>query len=120
MGELQYLGLEDGTTYKQIGTIETRARLGELDSTFASGSDPDTVNSLVVDLAENCAALEAGTTTDADYGNTLCFVDGEIISYSAATMTGQNQVTMGTYIRRGQMNSTIGSKHSELSLLALG
>lgn len=100
---------QDGTTYKQIGTIETGARLGELDSTFASGSDPDTVNSLVVDLAENCAALEAGTTTDADYGNTLCFVDGEIISYSAATMTGQNQVTMGTYIRRGQMNSTIGS-----------
>jgi Putative phage tail protein len=98
-----------GTSYTQIGSIKAPARMGTLASTFASGSDPDTVNSLVVNLVENCQALESGTTTDADNGNLLCFVDGEIISYSSSTVTGQDQVTMSGYIRRGQMNSTISS-----------
>jgi hypothetical protein len=100
---------QDGTTYKQVGTIRAPARLGEVHSTFASGSDPDTTNTLIVDLADNCQALEAGTTTDADNGTTMCFVDGEILSYSALSYTGQNQITMGTYIRRGQKGSTISS-----------
>lgn len=100
---------QDGTTYKQIGTIDAVARLGTLDSTFASGSDPDTAHSLIVDLVENSGSLEAGTTTDADLGTTLCYVDGELISYSAATISGQDQYTLNTYIRRGQMGSTISS-----------
>ena len=100
---------QDGTKYQIAGTITAPARLGELDSTFASGSDPDTVNSLVVDLVNNSAALEAGTTLDADSSNTLCFVDGEIISYSACAVTGSNQYLMNGYIRRGQMGSSISS-----------
>jgi hypothetical protein len=100
---------QDGVTYKQIGAINTPARLGALVSSFATGTDPDTTHSLVVQLAENCQPLEAGTTADADNGNLLCFVDGEVISYSACTVTGQEQYTMGTYIRRGQMGSTIGT-----------
>jgi hypothetical protein len=99
----------DNTKYQIAGSIEAPARLGVLASTFASGSDPDTVNTLVVTMAENSAALEAGTSTDADNGNTLCFCDGEILSYSACAVTALNQYTMGTYIRRGQMNSTISS-----------
>jgi hypothetical protein len=100
---------QDGTTYKQVGAIKAPARMGTLASTFASGSDPDTVNSLVVNLCENCAPLDAGTDTDADYGNTECFCDGEIISYSSCVATGQDQATMSSYIRRGQQNSTISS-----------
>jgi hypothetical protein len=104
-----WVSSDGGSTYKQIGTIKAPARMGVLDSTFASGSDPDTTNSLVVDLVENCAAWEAGSSGDADYGNTQTFVDGEIISYSALTATGQDQITMDTYIRRGQMDTTISS-----------
>jgi hypothetical protein len=100
---------DGGSTYMQVATINAAARLGELASTFASGSDPDTVNSLVVNLAENCGTLDAGSDSDADKGNTLCFCDGEIIAYGALTYTGQNQITCGTYIRRGQMGSTISS-----------
>jgi hypothetical protein len=100
---------QDGTKYLEAGSIKTPARLGALDATFASGSDPDTTHSLVVDMAVNSVALDAGTTTDADLGTTMCFVDGEIISYSAVTVTGQDQYTMGTYIRRGQMGTTIAS-----------
>jgi hypothetical protein len=117
---------QDSTNYKQIGTITAPARMGTVASTFAPGSDPDTGNTLVVTLVENCAALDAGSNTDADYGNTLCYVGGEIISYSAVTATGQNQVTMGVqgspatgYMRRGQMNSTIGSHSAGALFLRL-
>jgi hypothetical protein len=39
----------------------------------------------------------------------LCYVDGEVISYSACALTGQNVYTAGTYIRRGQLGTTIAS-----------
>ena len=100
---------QDGTKYEQIGTIKSPARLGVLTSTFNSGSDPDTTNSLVVTMAENSGSLTAGSTTDADNSNTDCFVDGEIIAYSAASVTGQNTYTMNGYIRRGLHNTPISS-----------
>jgi len=117
---------QDGTTYNQIGTLKSPARLGTLNATFGatlSGSpaahDPDYVDTLVVNLAENCGSFDAGTTLDADSGNTACFVDGEIVSYSALTYTGQNQITMGLqgsppsgYLRRGQYGTTISSHAS--------
>ena len=99
---------QDNVKYMQVGTIETPARLGVLDSDWADGSDPDTVNALVVDLAENSGPLDAGTTTDADLATTMCFVDGEIIAYSNCAISGKNQYTMDTYIRRGIMGSSIG------------
>lgn len=102
---------EDGSTYLQIGTIDSPARLGTLGAAFGSGSDPDSTNSLVVNLVGNYS-LESGTTADADNDNTLCYVDGELISYSACAITGAQQYTMGTYIRRGQLGSSIGSHAS--------
>ncbi len=112
---------QDGTDYIQVGTIKFPAKLGSLASTFNITSpvtDPDTTDSLVVDLATNCGTMTAGTTTDADNDMTLCFVDGELISYSALTYTNQQQVTMDTYIRRGQMGSSISS-HASSSLFML-
>ena len=100
---------QDNVNYVQVATLDTPSVLGELAATFPSGSDPDTVNSLVVQLAENSAALSSGTTTAADNDTMLCFVDGEVISYSACAVTGQNTYTMGTYIRRGQLGTTISS-----------
>lgn len=108
-GSCNVLVSEDGVTYKQVGSITQGARLGALASTFATGSDPDTTHSMVVDLVPNCGALEAGTNADADAGNTICFVDGEILSYSVCTVTGQEQYTMSSYIRRGQMGSAISA-----------
>ena len=106
----------DGEAYAQIGEIDSPARLGVLANESAStgialpvGSDPDTVNSIVINMAENSGALDAGSTSDADKNVTLCFVDGELISYSAATITGQDQYTLNGYLRRGQMGSTISS-----------
>jgi hypothetical protein len=97
----------DNVTYKQIGSITAPARLGVLASNFASGSDPDTTNSLVLNLVENSQALDGGTHTDADKDNTLCFLGGELLSTSTLAVTGQDQYTASGYTRRGRMGSAI-------------
>ena len=100
---------QDNTNFVQVEAISQPAVIGDLASAFPAGSDPDTTNSLVVALAENSAALVSGTQAAADNDTMLCYVDGEVISYSAASLTGQNTYTMGSYIRRGQLGTTIGS-----------
>jgi len=100
---------QDGTKYLQVGTISTPARLGTLAAAMVTGPDPDTVQNLVIELIDNSAPLESATELDANSNNTMCFVDGEIISYSTCALTGNNTFTMSGYLRRGQMGSTIGA-----------
>jgi hypothetical protein len=100
---------QDNVNYVQVASLHTPSVLGELVATFPSSSDPDTTHSLVVQLAENCPALASGTTAAADNDTMLCYVDGEVISYSACALTGQNVYTAGTYIRRGQLGTPISS-----------
>ena len=94
-GGCNVLASMDGDTYLSIGTIKAAARLGTLAAALPNGLDPDTVNSLVVNLNPNAPALEGGTDADADQDNTLCYVDGELIAYSACVISGPNQYTMG-------------------------
>ena len=111
-GETNVWVSQDNVNYVQVTTLNQPATVGTLAADFASGSDPDTANALVVQLAENCPPLASGTTTAADNDTMLCYVDGEVISYSACSATGQNTYTMDTYIRRGQLGTTIGSHAS--------
>jgi hypothetical protein len=80
------------------------------------GGDPCTNLTMVADLVADSPALDAGTTTDADLGNTMCFVDGEVVSYSTLTLTGNDQYSMGTYLRRGQMGTGISNHIAGTSL----
>ena len=109
----------DQDTYRLIGSINTPARLGVLGAAFPLGSDPDKTNSLVVNLVANSAMLESATTADADADNTLTFVDGELVSYSTAPVTGLDQVTASGYIRRGRMGSTAASHAAGGSVVRL-
>lgn len=99
----------DNTTYLPIGFIYAGQVQGVLTGTFASGSDPDTSNTLAVDLTESGETLIAGTTGDADDYLSLCIVDSELVAYSAATLTAANKYSLGTYIRRGAWGTTIAS-----------
>ena len=100
----------DNTTYVPIGSAIYAGQVqGVLTASFASGSDPDTSHTLAVNLAESGESLLAGTTGDADEYLTLCYCDGELIAYSAATLTGANAYSLGTYIRRGAWGTTIAS-----------
>jgi hypothetical protein len=101
----------DGSTYRQLpgGRITGAARQGVLTANLATGTDPDTTHSVAVDLTMSGGTLLSGTQEDADLAHTLCYVDGELLSYETATLTGANQYSLGTYLRRGLYGTSIGA-----------
>jgi len=99
----------DGSTYKLAGRKHGPSRMGVLATAFPAAADPDTVDTLAVDLSESGGALLSGTQQDADLARTLCWVDGEFVAYETATLTGASQYALGTYIRRGLYGSTIAA-----------
>jgi hypothetical protein len=98
----------DGTTYNNIGTMEGACRQGFLATTLPLGTDPDTVDRPIVDLSESAGELISGTQVDADDAHTLCYVDGELISFETATLIAANTYNL-SYLRRGLYNTTIRS-----------
>jgi hypothetical protein len=101
----------DDATYMRVGRITSPARQGVLTADLPGGSDPDATDTLSVDLTESNGALLSGTNADADAYQTLCYVDGELISYGAATLTAASEYNL-TYLRRGAYGSTIGAHAS--------
>jgi hypothetical protein len=109
----------DNSTYKRMpggaGRITAPARMGVLTAILASHADPDTVNTLSVNLTESAGVLHSGTTSpahaDADAFRTLCYVGGELIAYDVATLTSANHYDL-TYLRRGVHGSAIGAHSS--------
>jgi hypothetical protein len=106
----------DDATYQRVGRIISPAREGVLTATLAAGSDPDTANTLAIDVSESRAQLLSGTEADADSYQTLCYVAGdsggyELISYETATFTGSivSQTYALTYLRRGAYGSAIAA-----------
>ncbi len=98
---------QDDVTFRYAGTLIGGTAMGTLTANFASGSDPDTANTLSVDLTSSRGGLLPGTQADADQGNTLCLVDGELVTYEQSTLTAQWKYDLGKhatapgYLRRG-------------------
>lgn len=107
----------DGNTYAQAGVITGGSRQGVLTADFPASESPDTTNTLSVDLTESQGSLLSGTHEDANQANTLCYVDGELIAYQAATLTSDYNYDLGTYITRGLYNTEIAS-HADGSAFA--
>ena|SRR5579863_8536204 len=99
----------DGTTYSLAGTIYRGARQGVLLASFPSHANPDTSDTLAIDLAQSQGQLLSGTMADADNFVTLCYCDGELISYQTATLAAAYQYNLGTYLRRGAYGTPIAS-----------
>jgi hypothetical protein len=102
---------DNGNSYQQVGTITNPARHGYLLGILAAGDDPDTTHTLFVDMSISHGQLMSGTQQDADNGNTLCWVDGEMISYANADLVDADRYDM-TYLRRGQQGTTIATHAS--------
>jgi hypothetical protein len=108
----------DGTTYQQVGTIETPARMGVLATALASygGANPDTTHSFDANLAESNGTLVGVTAADAaayvtlfvikDAGGTL-----EFGSYRDSTLVSGNRYTLGGQLYRG-LYGTSAAAHS--------
>lgn len=91
----------DGSSYSQIGTIVGPARQGALSASLSpfAGTNPDTADTLTVNMAESGVTLSSGTALDAQLANTLCIVDGELLSYETATLTAANTYALTTMYR---------------------
>jgi hypothetical protein len=98
----------DGNSYMQIGEINSPARQGVLSAALPVGSDPDTTDTLSVNMAMSAAQLNSGTQADADSDITLCYCDGELISYEMAALTGTDEYNL-TYLRRGCYGTPIAA-----------
>jgi len=95
----------DGSSYRLAETLNGASRMGVTTSALPIGADPDTTNSVGVNLSVSNGELAGGTAADANQLVTLCYLDGEFISYQSATLTSANNYTLGTLLRRGQHGS---------------
>ncbi len=100
----------DDITYNNIGEIDTASRQGVLASglTTYGGVNPDTTDTLQVSLVMSNGELEDATAADAAAGLTVSYVDGELIAYETATLTGTNAYDLDT-LYRGLYGSTISA-----------
>lgn len=104
-GGAQVWASTDNIDYKLVGQVNGPSRYGVLTASLAIGSDPDTVNTLSVDLTASKGSLVSASQADADSRNTLCYVDGELISYSSVTLTAAYKYNLTTYLRRNVINT---------------
>lgn len=103
----------DDATYTQVGTVEQAANMGVLTATLASfaGTNPDTSGQLKVNLLRSSGLLSSVSSTDAALNASICYVGGELLSYTTATLTGTNAYTL-TDLYRGQYQTTSPSHAS--------
>jgi hypothetical protein len=110
----------DGTNYQRVGSTtqgnamwssETPgfARFGYINTALPVASDPDTTDTLGVDLSMSNGVLTSAAQSVADAAGTLCLVDNELVSYTTATLTNPYRYNLTGYLRRGQMNTPIAA-----------
>lgn len=120
----------DGDTYSYIGTIgspvsgSTRlggsARQGVTAAVFPAGSDPDTTNSLSVDMSMSGRTVSAATQAQADAYESLAYLGGELIATTAAALQEDGTYLLSGYIRRGLYDTAIASHAAGTKFATLG
>jgi hypothetical protein len=118
-GGCQVWASSDGNTYALAGTLYAGARQGVLTAALPSNADPDTTDTLSVDLTESQGQMLSGTRADADNFVTLCYCDGELVSYQTATLTAAHKYDL-SYLRRGVYGTPIGAHSSGASFARFG
>jgi hypothetical protein len=118
-GGCQVLVSSDGNTYALAGTLYRGGRQGVLTAALPSHGDPDTADTLSVDLSQSQGQLLSGTMADADNFVTLCYCGGELLSYQTATLTAAYHYDL-TYLRRGVYGSPIAAHSGGTSFARFG
>lgn len=111
----------DGDTYRLAGTMKNPCRMGVATSALPLSGDPDTADTLGVDLTNGgvtAPTLLSGTQADADAWHTLCRIDNELISFETATLTATGKYNL-TYLRRGVYDSTVAAHSIGASFVRL-
>ena len=97
----------DNVSYAYVGAIDSPARMGTLTATLATVTDPDTTNTMAVNVLSGQAL---GSATTAEWNNyaSLTLVDGEYTAYQTAALASANHYNLTT-LHRGLYGSTIAS-----------
>jgi hypothetical protein len=98
----------DGIEYSDVGSVFAPTEMGILTAALATHADPDNTNQLKVDLTESLAELVSVSAADKDSLRSLCWVDGELVSFQNSTQTGPFAYTLDT-LRRGAYATPIGT-----------
>jgi hypothetical protein len=102
----------NGTQYAWIGQITGPSPQGTLTATLPAHSDPDTVDTLSVDMAMSGIALSTEVTSaEADAFQTAAVIGDEILSYGTVAATGALTSNL-TYLRRGGYGTPIEAHSS--------
>jgi hypothetical protein len=99
-----YVSTDGGDTYNALGTQANPSTMGVLTAALPAGADPDTTDTLAIDLTESYGDLADYTQAEADAFQSLIAVENELLSYETATLTSPNAYGL-TYLRRGVYNS---------------
>ena len=83
---------DNNENYKRIGNISQQARMGRLKTNLTQGTN--SANVII-----NQGALKGGSHVDAERANTLCWVDGECLSYETAQLQLNGDYALGGIIR---------------------
>lgn len=116
-GAAVFMSVDGGTTYEQVGVLNGNMVLGTLTADFPAVNDPDTVDTLAVDISESFnQKLNSFTTVQRDgfvpqvylAGGGTITVNGqnlvipyELISYATATLISGGLYNLPPTIRRG-------------------
>jgi hypothetical protein len=94
---------DDNTNYRTVGQIAGSARCGKLMHPLSPMPNHPSGNQAVVTCNDQ---LLSGTLQDAEHKNTLCWIDGECMSYTTATLQVSGAWLLSGLIR-GQCNTAV-------------
>lgn len=94
---------DDNTNYRTVGQIAGSARCGKLMHPLLQIPNHPLGNQAIVSCNDQ---LLSGTLQDAERKNTLCWVDGECMSYTTATLQASGTWLLSGLIR-GQCNTAV-------------
>lgn len=102
----------DGTIYSPLYKFQNASRIGKLTAALAATADPDTTDTLSVQMINSDAGLISVPQSVADlFGTLSAIITGsgvELISYENAALAGINTYNL-TYLRRGVYGSAVAA-----------
>lgn len=97
---------DNDQSYQRIGNISQQARMGRTKYGFAQ-------NGNFCNVTINQGVLKSGTHIDAERGNTLCWVNGEALSYENVEVHPNNWFTLRGLVRGQYGTSAINHNADE-------
>lgn len=106
----------DDISYQRVGVITAPAKIGKSTALLPDSTDPDTTNTLSVNMSLSGQDLLSSSAANANSGSTLFVLGDEIMAYQTATLTSTNNYNLTT-LRRG-LYGTAHTAHSSNSNFA--